>query len=609
MRVAVLPFSAAEGVPPALGRQFATFVSDTLRNATGQDVNIINFMVPVTDQPDRSTFLNLGDAMMEKEQMAPLFEQIQPDLVVDGVIRQEGDKFHVTQRFTKRDSPDQAKIEEREFDRSGVFQALHGMLKRVGEEAGLQLPAELAGDTLEFGTDNAESFLRFLEGMDALSLIQRTNGMVPQEFDPEVPLNTLLESVQLDDGFEGPFVAILEIARASAQYRIGKFAMLEDALKKLAEIEPNDYRPWYVLAEIHMGIGEAGEAADFYEKAIQVEPNDPALYTRLGIAQMSQGMPVNAERTFRKALEREGPDKPSTDYLASVLTQTGRVHEIPALWKERIEANPQDPGAHAKYGYSLMQAGQEEEGEKAFDHALEILEDKYAVKRYYAPLLAQKEQLDRAMDFYEDCLDVTPTDIPLMWEYAQTLDKAGREFEIPPVLRNILAANPDPNMKAQATGWLIELEQPKRVEIVQQASAKAEAGDFESALKDLKPLRNWLSDYWKLWAVLAGAHNAAGQFVEAEEAAGRLVNIMPGYEPAYGELMHALSGQAKHDQAYNAMKWAAMNMPQSLPIHLNFGLAAKHAGHVDEARALAKQIREAVGANEQVEAVLREMES
>lgn len=609
MRVAVLPFSAAEGVPPALGRQFSAFICDTLRGATGADINPLNFLAQLSDQPGKVAFVNLGESLIELQQLTPMFEQIQANLSMDAVVKPNGDGYAFSVRFVHRDRPDQPVLEEHSGSKQEIFQILHTLIKRLADEAQLMLPPELAGDSLQYGTEDADVFIKFLEGYDAFIYIRQANGMVAQEFDPATAFNLLLEAVAADKEFDGPYQTICELARLCAQYRIGKFVVLEESLQKLAQIVPEDFRAWFVLAEIHMSIGEAAEASEYYEKAIQLEPEDPALYTRLGLAQMQQSMPVNAERNFRKALEREGDDKPSLDYLASVLVQTNRGHEVPTLWKEQIDRNPNDAGAHAKYGYALIQSGRQEEGSKAFDHALETLEDKTVVKRYYAPLLAQQGEYDRAMDFYEDCLDVMPTDIPLMREYAETLDKAGRSFEVPPVLRNIMNAGPDPNTKGWAMGWLIELEQPKRVEAVQAASEKAEAGDHEGAIRDLKPLRNWLTDYWKLWAVLAHSLNQSGQHEEAEEAAGRLINLFPGYEPGYGELMHALSAQEKHDQAYNAMKWAAMNMPNSLPIHLNFGLAAKRAGHQDEARALAAQVREALGANPELEPVLTEIES
>jgi Flp pilus assembly protein TadD len=607
MRVAVLPFSTAEGVPDSLGRQFATFACDTLRG-TGADVVLLNLMAQVPDQEGRSAFVNLGGDLMAKEQLTPIFQQVQAGLIVDGLLEPDGQGFKFTLRFTPGENPDEMRSQTESFSRPQIFNVLRSLVMKIAEEGGIEVPASANLAGIQFGTDNADAFLMFLQGHDAVAYIQQANGMVVQQFDPEPPMQLLTAALSLDSNFQGPYDVALELARLCSQFRIGKFVSLEAGLEKLAEIVPNDYRAFYMLAEIHTTVGEWAEAAQYYEKAIELEPHDPALYTRLGIAQLNQSMPVNAERSFRKALEKEGADKPSLDYLSSVLVQTGRGHEVPALWKERIDANPTEPAFRAKYGYALIQQGDKAAGEKVFEEALATLEDTLIIKRYYAPLLVEQDELDRAMDFYEDCLDVTPTDIPLMMEYAKTLDKAGREFEIPPVLRNILTAGPDSNTRAQVSGWLIELEQPKRVEAVEEASKKAESGDYEGAVRDLKPLKNWLSEYWKLWAVLANCYNHLSDFTEAEDAAGRLVNLMPGFEQGYSELMRALTGQEKFDQAYRAMKWAAMNMPQSLPIHLNFGLAAKQAGHSDEARALAKQIREALGPSEEFGPVLDEME-
>jgi len=273
-----------------------------------------------------------------------------------------------------------------------------------------------------------------------------------------------------------------------------------------------------------------------------------------------------------------------------------------------VEATPDNSQAHAKLAVSLINAGKKEEGEKAFEHALETLEDKIVVKRYYAPYLAANDDLDRAMDFYEDVLDAAPNDVPTLLEYAQTLEKADREFEVPRVLKDVLASNPDPNTRAEVLARLVELEQPKRAESVEQARLKLEQKDYQGAIRELKPLRNWLADYWKLWALLSSAYNLAGQHNDAEDAAVRLIELFPGCEPAYGELVTALTNQGRADEAYQMMRQVASNNPSSLPLHLNYGLAAAAAGHQEEARAIAKAIRDAVGPNEELEPVLAEIE-
>lgn len=613
MRIAVLPFNAAEGTKPALGRQFAAFAAEQLRAHAEADINVVSFLTQIQSESgeQRMAFVNISDALLPYDQLKDLFEQAEVALVQDGYLKQEGDAFDLTVRFHGKESEEPIRQEELHFTTAELFTTLHRLIKILAETGAIALPEALAGDTMEFGTDNPEVFLEFLEGYDALNYINQANGMVAHEFSPEGAFQSLLSAVEKDPDFEGPYQVCVQLARQCGSYRIGTLEMVEGTLNKLVELVPDDFGALFALGELYGSVNDFDRAANYFERALQKSPDDPALLSRLGLAQMQGGMPVNAERNFRKALELEGPDKPSADLLANVLVGTNRAHEVPPLWKSMIEADPQNSQAHAKYAVSLMQAGNEDLAQRAFENALETLEDNTVVKRFYAPLLVNKGDYDRAMDFYEDVLDVAPNEVPVLIEYAQTLEQADRLHEVPEVLKRVLASNPDPNTRATVVARLIELEQPKRVETVESAREKMEAGDFQGALRELRPLKNWLADYWKLWFFLAAANNQVEAYEEAEEAAQRALEIFPGCEPAFGEFATALTGQGKHEEAYNLMRYAAANNPSSLPIHLNLGLAAKRAGHRDEARQLARQIREAL-ANDpnrsQIDAILDEIE-
>lgn len=620
MKLAVLPFNAVEGTPPSLGRQFSNFACDTLRAATGADLNPVSYLAEIDDADGkRAAYVNIADTLLDAQWIKQLFEQSEAEGAMDGLLKvtggeaKEGEEatpktIELTLRFHKRDQEAPVFDETWTFGVDGLFTHLHKLVKELAKQGEIELPEDLAGEKMDFGTENPEAFLKFIEGYDALMYVNQAQGRVAREFSPQPALDSLIAAIGMDPDFLGPYETLIQLCRQLVNHQIGTFDMVEGALKKVIELVPDDYRAWFALGESYQTLGDPSRAAAAYEKAVAIEPNEAALYTRLGMAQMGMNMPVNAERNFRKAVEMEGEDKPSLDFLAMVLASTGRSHEIPNLWKEQVERNPGHAQARAKYAISLMNAGREEEGVEAFEKGIAEVEDNLAIKRFFAPVLHARKELDRSMDLFEEVLEAAPNDIQVLLEYANVLKDADREFEVPNVLRDVLSSNPDANTRAQVLAWMLEIQEPRRTEAVEEARKKLEEGKFEEAIRDLKPLRNWLADYWKMWALLAAAHNKLEQWEDAEEAARRLIELFPGCEPAYGEMVAALHGMKRDEEAYNLMRWAASNMPQSLGVHVNLALAANRSGHEEEASALAKQIREAVGPNEDLDMVLAEIE-
>lgn len=629
MRIAVLPFNAGPEAKPGLGRQIANFVADTLRATTDLEINSVNLLAQIDqDGQQKAAFVNVSDTLNEHAFLAPLFGDAGANMVVDGLYAVSGDEHSVTVRYFVKDSEEPKFQHTYTFNAKGVFAAIHHVVKDFAAQAGAVLPEALQGG-LNFGTEDGQAFLDFLDGFDAFQYVQAANGQVANEFDPTLGFDALARALAADPDFLGPYEITLALARACGQYRIGTFEVAEAAINKAIESAPDDFRGFYALGELYQVVGVWNKSSDAYEKALSLHekakptyaeegrlddwgPEQASLFSRIGTTQLAMGMPVNAELNFRKAIELEGDDKPSLDLLAGVLQNTNRGHEIPNLWKQQLDKLPESAELHAKYAISLFQAERQDDAIAAFEHAMEVLptnESKLIVKRFYAPLLAQRGEHDRAMDFYEDCIDEAPNDVAVLWEYAQTLRAGDREFEVPQVLDQLLASNPEPNLRAEALAWKTEITEPKRAEAVRSADEKLGKDDFAGALKELKPLRNWLADYWKMWAVLAAAFNRTGQHDEAREAAERLIELYPGCEPAYVELMGALNALGRNEDAYNVMRYAATNMPQSLGIHVNLALAAKRAGHDEEAKAMARQIREAVGPNPDLDQVFSEIDA
>lgn len=610
MNIAVLPFNAAQGSRPGLARQATAFAGEIAKQFAEAEIHGVNYMARYDEGGlPRFAMVNPSEELNDPEMLDQFYAQTEADQIVDGLLREADGGGTFSVRVFNRGSHEPQIQRDFTYKPGGLLSALRDMIVLLGQEVG-DGKADLGTDEELFGTSDEGAFINFLMGYDAMQYADRAQGMVASEFSPQPALDAFLAAIEADKDWDAPYLALIQFCRLCAQYRLGESAEgVEAAIKKMNELRPDDPRGLVALGDHYGHRGDLLKAADAFEKALKLNPEQPEILSRLAMTQLHQGMPVNAERNLRKAVELEGEDKPSLLLLENVLAQTGRAHEIPVLWKEVLDKEPQNALAHGKYAAGLLQAGKKDEAIRAFDLALESLEDNLLIKRFYAPVLAQLEDFDRAMDFYEDCIDHQPTDIPLLLEYAQTLQAAKREFEVPDVLRNVLSASPDTNTRAQVQAWLIEVEQPKRIEAVKSATEKAEAGDFEGALAELKPLRQWLADYWRMWALLANAHNQLGEFLPAEEAARNLLELFPAFEPGYGELRQALAGQGKVEEAYNLMAVAIGNMPNSLPVALNYAMAAKEVGNADEARNLARQIREAVGNQPELEKVLAQIEA
>ncbi len=645
MQIAVLPLNAGPETRPALARQIANFACEIARGVTQKEVHAVNYLAQYPDEGvTRVAMVNPSEGLNEAEMIGQFWQQAPMERLVDGLFVERPDGGgQLTVRVFEKGDTEPADVREYTFLPGGIFGAARGMIETVVKNLEGALPGEFEEDIQLFGTSDPEAFTEFLLGFDAVQYIEKANGMVAREFQPEHAYDSLTKALDRDVDWEAPYLALLNLARLCTQFRIGSGDDAEKALKRVTEIEPDDPRGWYGLGQFYAAVGNMTAANDTMEKAVvklqqkaarlrkeaeaakaigdeaaaqqlladadATERDQAPVLAQLGLAQMNSGMPANAERSLRRAVELEPDEKPTLPLLSQLLTQTGRAHEVPAMWKELVEKTPQNAVAHVNYAQALAANQKQDEAIAVLDHALQTLEDTTFVKRFYAPILAQRGENDRAMDFYEEVLDVEPTNIPILLEYAQTLQNGNRAIDVPPVLKNVLAANPDPNTKAQTQAWLIELEQEKRVEAVKTASEKLEANDVEGALRELKPLRTWLADYWKMWAILAAALNRNEEYIEAENAAKQLLEIFPGCEPGYGELANALSSQGRDEEAYQMLRIGLMNVPGSVPIGINLGLAAKRTGRSDEARALAKQLREALRDHKELHPLLEEMES
>ena len=108
---------------------------------------------------------------------------------------------------------------------------------------------------------------------------------------------------------------------------------------------PEDGRGWDVLAPIYMRTGRFAEAVNAYRNALRLQGASAAREAGLGeaIAAAGGGMvSADARAAFERALELEPGHPKASYYLATALSQEGRVAEAIGAWEGMLETAPAD---------------------------------------------------------------------------------------------------------------------------------------------------------------------------------------------------------------------------------------------------------------------------
>jgi Flp pilus assembly protein TadD len=598
MKIAVLPFATQRPEDGPLARQFAGWAAHAAAVGSPSVIEAANMMMQKPEDPDGFAILANPPIGEDIEPMVRHVADIrEADVVVTGELHREGEDFAVkAQAWTV---PPQA------FNYAG---SLRDVLK---EAAGFI--ADVGGGTLSYEvvskTATDQILEDFLVGRDALMALQEVQQLNLAEFDLGEPLRRLLSAADASRDWEQASVTAVQLIVAAVQRRAGQPDALMAALNRAEELGADGpIVPW-ARAQLLAAVGELGPALEATQKTVEMEPEAAMAWLLQANLQLQLGMPANAEQSLRRGIESsEEAAIPLADLLTQILVQNSRGHEAAPLWESIVERHPEDVLARVRQIQALSSTGHDDRALKLLLEIEEERPDDAGIKDLLAAAAFKRGDLAEAMDKLEEAIEIAPQEPQFHMNYIQVLEQAGRQQDLPDALRGFLQAAQDPNSAALAQAQLIELEEPKRAQSVQEAREKADAGDPEGALRDLRPLAPWLGDYWKYWLAVASLHNRVGQSFEAEQASRDLIQRFPACEQAYAELSEALFGQDKGEEAFQVLQAAQAQMPQSVAMAIHLGRAAQRTGRTEEARNLAAQLRQAIQPDEALEQVLREIE-
>ena len=127
----------------------------------------------------------------------------------------------------------------------------------------------------------------------------------------------------------------------------GKFAVLEDMLRKLIKVAPEHAHAYnalgYALLERHTRLNEAMKLV---EKAYQLDPDDAAIMDSMGWGYYLLGN-LDKSVSFMRRAYAAYPDPEVAAHLGEVLWKQGQQEEAKRTWQENLQKNPENAALKA----------------------------------------------------------------------------------------------------------------------------------------------------------------------------------------------------------------------------------------------------------------------
>lgn len=164
---------------------------------------------------------------------------------------------------------------------------------------------------------------------------------------------------------------------AVAYYFERQHKLFEMTLRKVIEVTPDDFAPYYLLGRFYeVELGDLAKAEEYFRAALERNPTHYLSHYYLGSCLESRGQLDEAERHYRQALRTAEDVGVATPLpylgLAGVRHLQGRLFEGLSLARRAVELGQQDPRAHKVLASLLASLGRHREAAVALERAVAL---------------------------------------------------------------------------------------------------------------------------------------------------------------------------------------------------------------------------------------------
>jgi tetratricopeptide (TPR) repeat protein len=289
-------------------------------------------------------------------------------------------------------------------------------------------------------------------------------------------------------------------ALGTALRQTGRNADALAAMKKAAELAPDDIESHNNLGNTLQNMGYLDEAAVSYRRAIQIKSDDANTHCNLGITLRQLGRLDEAEASYRRALQINPSFAEAHNNLGNTLKNLGRFDEAEACYRHALTLKSTYPEAHNNLGATLRELGKLDEAVACYRRALQLNPAYAEAHSNLGFALRDLDQFDEALASCRRALELKPDYADAHGNLGGILKELGQLDDAIASCRRALAIKPDLVIAHNNLG-----------------NALQTGGDSEAAIASYRQALTLKPDYIMARYNLGYAQLACGQLTEGWE--------------------------------------------------------------------------------------------
>jgi tetratricopeptide (TPR) repeat protein len=191
-------------------------------------------------------------------------------------------------------------------------------------------------------------------------------------------------------------------------HQAGALDLAEQLYRQVAQADPQDPQPWFLLGILHRRRGQLPEAVASYQEALRLRPDFVEAQNNLGNVFVGLGRWADAVACYEQVL-RIKPDYPEAhNNLGVALRQQGQYDRAAACYREALRQRPSYAEAHNNLGDALQALGRHEDAAACYQEALRLRPDYAEAHTNLGTALTKLDRLDEAVAHHQEALRLRP---------------------------------------------------------------------------------------------------------------------------------------------------------------------------------------------------------